>query len=178
MVDGIPVHAKTVEIAQALVELLGPLDVDTRHRAIQGAMLLMGDQAPTLGPSRGNGANSRPQDLSTSSASLDIGTFFNREEEMRPADNAYLCSAYHYGLYGTVAFSLNDLRSIASEAGVVLPDRLDMTLKQAGTKGKKLFLTAGKDAYRPTATAGLYFKERFGVTPGRRSKSNQDEGAA
>ena len=100
----------------------------------------------------------------------EIAAFFDRDEKLKPADSAYLCAAYHYSLHGDVAFSLDDLRGIAGEAGIVLPDRLDMTLKQAGKGGKKLFQSAGRDAYRPTASARLLFNERWGVKPGKQSK--------
>jgi len=71
---------------------------------------------------------------------------------------------------------LNDLRAIANEAGVILPDRLDMTLKQAGKMGKRFFQATGRDSYKPTAAAGGLFKERWGVKPGRQNRdTNRSE---
>jgi hypothetical protein len=86
-------------------------------------------------------------------------------------DEPFLCAAYHYSIYGIAPFSLDELRNIAKEAGVVLPNRVDMTLRQAGKGSKKLFHSAGRDLYKPTAAAGLVFKKKWDVKPGRRTKS-------
>jgi hypothetical protein len=165
MLTGAVDPASTVTLAQQLVTVLAEADPETRRRAIAAALALLGDAStgnPPDSPRRGG------NDLG------DLGTFFSREDALKPADNAYLCAAYHYARYGPTPFSLQDLREIAGEAGVVIPDRLDMTLKQAGKGGKKLFQSVGKDSYRPTAIAGMTFKERWGVTPGRHSKPGKE----
>jgi hypothetical protein len=105
------------------------------------------------------------------SAPGDLAAFFNREGEMKPADFAYLCAAYHFSEYGTGPFSVVEIRAIAAEAGVIVPDRLDMTYTSAGKKGKKLFQNLGKGIFKPTATGSIEFKERWGVKPGRKTKA-------
>jgi len=103
----------------------------------------------------------------------DLALFFNREGDMKPSDYAYLCAARHFSEFGTAPFSLAEIQEIAADAGVVVPDRLDMTFKGAAKKGKKLFQSAGKGSFRPTAAGGLEFAERWKVRPGRKAKASQ-----
>jgi hypothetical protein len=160
--------AETMALAQQLVTVLAGSDPEKRRRAVAAAMALLGDAAPPPPQSQAAQPTDKPV--------VDVAAFFSREDGLRPSANAYLCAAYHYAMYGTAAFSLEDLRSIAGEAGVVLPDRLDMTLKQAGKRGKRLFQSTGKDSYKPTAVAGMIFKERWGVVPGRLEKPERADG--
>jgi hypothetical protein len=159
--------AKAGEIAQKIVSLLINEDSGTRGRAIRAAMTLLGEK-PIAGDTSAERAKAP---LRGPEASLDLGQFFNRGDKLRPSDNAQLCAAYHYSLYGTAAFSLDEIRAIAKNAGVVLPDRLDMTLSSATHAGKKLFQSAGRGTVKPTAAAGVAFNERWSVKPGRQEKA-------
>jgi hypothetical protein len=157
---------KAGELAQEIVAVLINEDFDTRRRAIRAAIVLLGD-------AESSGALAQVafgSDTCVAHEDPSLGTFFNREGSLRPAESAQLCAAFHFSLHGNAPFSLAELRDIAREAGVVLPDRLDMTVSQASMKGKKLFQSAGKGLYRPTAAAGLMFAERWGVKPGKNSK--------
>lgn len=161
-----PDPAKAGTIAQQIVTILTDEDSETRRRAIQAAMMLLGEEplAPMNPQSELERSDSAGDDHTV------LAGFFNRDEKFKPSDYAYLCAAYHFSIYGFAVFSLDDLRTIAREAGVILPDRLDMTLKSAANSGKKLFQVLGRDGYKPTATAGMLFKDRWGVNPGRRAK--------
>lgn len=158
--------AKAGKYAQQIVALLVDEDSETRKRAIQAAMMLLGEVSPS---NLGRDASAVPSDLNGDS-SEDLATFFNRGEDLKPADYANLCAAFHFSRYGMCAFTLEELRAIASDAGVVLPDRLDKTLNTATKNGKKLFQMAGRGTFKPTASAGLVFKERWNVKPGKKSK--------
>jgi hypothetical protein len=153
---------KAAELAQQIVKILSGEDSETRKRAVRAALASLGDASV-----EDTRVHSRQLDGPAANAAIDLGTFFSRQDNLRPSDNAHLCAAYHFALHGPIPFSLDDLRRTASEAGVVLPDRLDMTLSQATSKGRKLFQPVGKGTFRPTAAAGLVFKERWGVRPGR-----------
>ena len=119
-------YEKTATVTQELVKLLGPLESSVRKRAVEAAMVLMGESSSQTVIS------TRPADRVTDRGALDIASFFGREENLKPAENTYLCAAYLFSLYGPAAFSIQDVRDVAREAGVVLPDRPDMTLRQAG----------------------------------------------
>jgi len=152
---------KAANLAQEIVKILIKEESETRQRAIQAALLLLGEV-----PSKSVQAMDN-----TDSSGSDLATFFTRDEKLKPSDYAQLCAAFHFSKYGSTSFSLEELRTIASEAGVVLPDRLDMTLTNAAKDGKKLFQSGGRGAYKPTAAAGLVFKERWNVKPGKNTKN-------
>jgi hypothetical protein len=157
------VPAQAGILAQQIVTILISEDSETRRRAIHAAMMLLGEEAPHIQ------TKSTQQDLGNEDL-VDLAEFFNRDDDLKPSDHAQLCAAYHFSIYGTAPFSLEELRTIAADAGVVLPDRLDMTLTSATKNGKKLFQVAGKGLYKPTASAGLFFKERWSVKPGKMRK--------
>jgi hypothetical protein len=154
-------------LAQKVVSILVDEDSVSRQRAIQAAMMLLGESGVLAVDHALNAANGA-QDSHDHEA---LASFFNRESDLKPSDHAFLCAAYHFSIYGTAAFSLNELREIANDAGVVLPDRLDMTLRNAAKDGKRLFQNAGRGLVRPTAAAGVFFRERWSVKPGRFSKT-------
>jgi hypothetical protein len=159
---------KAGKLAQQIVGLLASEDSTTRNRAIQAAMLLLGETAP----SQVNRESEMPFDTGGGDQT-NLASFFNREGDMKPSDYAYLCAARHFSEFGTTPFSLAEIQEIAAEAGVVVPDRLDMTFKGAAKKGKKLFQPTGKGSFKPTAAGGLEFAERWKVRPGRKAKASQ-----
>jgi hypothetical protein len=160
--------SKAGALAQQIVTLLQNEAAETRRRAVSAAMMLMGEasiaQEPTPTPDA-----KQPQGSDDNS---DIATFFNHQGDLKPADYAHLCAAFHYSTYGTTSFSGEEIRAIALEAGVVVPDRLDKTFTQATRKGKKLYQAGGKGEFKPTAAGSLFFKEEWGVKPGRGVKAS------
>lgn len=175
MPEPTPDPAKTASLTQQIVKILAKEDSPTRLRAIEAALTILGEvQVKSVkdqkqeGSGAGGGHDDSNQEGGHDHAHL--AAFFQRDGDLKPSDHMYLCAAYLYSLYGIGPFSLDELRQIGSEAGVVLPDRLDMTLKQASNKGKKLFQSAGRDAYKPTASAGVLFKEKWNVKPGKKPK--------
>jgi hypothetical protein len=162
--------AKSASLAQQIVKILAKESSENRKRAISAVLTLLGEEVSST-PGK-----MRDSDLGDGEQHHDLGAFFTRDEKLKPSDHAFLCAAYHYSQYGMLPFSLDDLRQIASHAGVVIPDRLDMTLKNATNKGKKLFQSAGRNAYKPTAAAGVLFKEKWQVKPGRKAKVAEGSG--
>lgn len=156
---------RAIQLAQKLLEILLPEDPTTRTRAVRAAFELLGEPSPEL--------TFRKADT-PEAADIDLASFFSREGNFKPADYVQLCAAYHFSKYGVVTFTIQELRSIAADAGVVLPDRIDMTLNQASNKGKKLFQSSARGVYRPTAMAGVLFKEKWGVKPGKLTKPQSD----
>src|SRR5438067_10340366 len=116
MSDNQPGPAGAAALAQKIVNILSGVDPETRRRAASAAMTLLGDAPLSTGTAR------LDNKLGTTDAP-DLAAFFEKHEVPRPSENAYLCAAFHYARYGQVAFSLEDLRRIASDAGVVIPDR-------------------------------------------------------
>jgi hypothetical protein len=151
-------------LAQQIVAILVDEDQATCERALQAAMMLVGRTIPQ--------SISRPEFINHDGAgdSAIPAAFFERDGRMKPADNARLCAAYHYSVYGAVPFSVSELGAIASDAGVIVPDRVDMTLRNATHKGKKLFQQTGVGLFKPTAAACMHFAEKWNVKPGNRAK--------
>jgi hypothetical protein len=164
--DTPPDPQKAGALAQKIVSILTDQNSATRRLAMEAAMTLLGEKS--------SGSIAAPVKRESLDSGGHAGTsfveFFNRDETLKPGENAHLCAAYHYSLYGAVAFSLEDIRTMAKGAGVILPDRLDMTFQQAAKGGKKLFQSAGRGAFKPTAAAGIVFNERWNVRPGTRMK--------
>ncbi len=156
---------KVGKIAQQVVSLLASENSETRRRAINAAMTLLGEQL-----SSPRNAKSLEASESDEAEEVQVAEFFNRDEILKPSDYAQLCAAFHFSLYGMAPFALEELRSIARDAGVVLPDRLDKTLTHAAKNGRKLFQSVGRSLFKPTSAAGLCFKERWDIRPGKRVK--------
>jgi hypothetical protein len=142
---------KAGELAQSIVKLFADVDSETRRRALDAALTLLGEN--TIAPSE-RSVDPRLGDANVNQNAA-AGKFFNRGEKLRPAENAVLCAAYHFSKFGLVPFSLDDLRTIGSNAGLILPNRLDMTLQQAAKGGKKLFQSVGRGQFKPTTAAGV-----------------------
>src|ERR1700722_2377803 len=81
--------------------------------------------------------------------------------------NAYLLAGYWYGQYGIEPFSLDNVRKLGHSTGLTIPERLDMTYKQAKADGKIIFQTVGRGAFRPTVVGEGWLKATFGVSKGR-----------
>ncbi|MBX3410874.1 MAG: hypothetical protein KF859_13445 [Phycisphaeraceae bacterium] len=170
-----PDPVRTAELAQQIVNVLAKEDSPTRQRAIFAALTILGEEAPAGKPSnRGGDTGGRGGDEHVGGEHRDLATFFKRDEKLKASDYAQLCAAYHFSQYGDEAFTLEELRKIATEAGETIPDRLDMTLKAAKKNKKTLFQSAGRDRYKPTAAAKQMFKERWGVRPGKNTKPTKD----
>lgn len=165
-----PDPAKAGKLAQQIVSMLINEDLTTRQRAMQAAMTLLGDAPP-----QANTGQPHYTKDDGGGDSHDLASFFNRDGDMKPADYAYLCAAYHFSQYGAVPFSAAEIRAIAADAGVVVPDRLDKTFGTAAKSGKKLFQSAGKSSFKPTATGSVEFGVRWGVRPGRKVKNSPTE---
>jgi len=164
------VEQQVLVVAQNLVNAFAGLDQETAERATRAAFIVKGwarvgvpngDEvvAPT------NGAPNQDQSAVA---------FFSRFEKLKPPENAQLCAAFHYSQHGNHPFSMDEIREIGKDAGLVLPGRVDMTFKQAGKSGRKLFQGAGKGAFKFTSHGEVYTQDRWGVRPGRQPKARRD----
>lgn len=100
--------------------------------------------------------------------------FFSKLDHEKPSDNAFSIAAYHYSQYGKEAFSYDEVRSIASEVGITIPERVDMTFKAALEKGKNLFQNGGRGKTKPTVHGEKYLKDTFCVKKGKKKKVEEE----
>ncbi len=79
-------------------------------------------------------------------------------------------AAYHYSQYGKEPISYDEVRQIAGDVGLTIPERVDMTFKSAKEKGKSLFQNSGRGKTKPTVHGETYLKENFSVRKGKKKK--------
>lgn len=104
---------------------------------------------------------------------LEKEEFFTKLKHDKPSDNILSIAAYHYSKYGVTPISSDEIKNIASDVGVIIPNRPDMTIKRAQKDGKNLFSVAGRGKYKPTVHGEKYFKDTYKVLKGT-MKKNKD----
>jgi hypothetical protein len=97
--------------------------------------------------------------------------FFAERDSAKPSDNALATAAYHYSEYGSAGFTIDEMRQLADDVGVTIPERLDMTYLQAKRNGNRLFRRGGRNAFRPTVHGESFFKQTYNVQKGTGQKT-------
>jgi hypothetical protein len=153
---GIDIHRKVDErIGRRIVSIL-----------IGGEETGEGDEAAKVGTDlHGNGKTDR------SLLSDTREKFFAALKNEKPSDNALATAAYHYSRYGSAEFTVDEMRDLADDVGVTVPERLDMTYLQAKGKGNHLFRRGSRGAFRPTVHGEAFFKEKYKVRKGNQPKT-------
>lgn len=157
--------SQAVVLAQRIVEAIMDADKDVQRRALRAAFAIVADENEPV-----TEGDAKLPDHANDKGKGTLMSLLERGENRKPAENVYLCVAQHYSTYGNTPFSIQDLKEIATEAGLVLPDRLDMTLKGAAHKKRKMFQAAGSGSWRLTATGATVISEKWDVRPGRAAK--------
>jgi len=98
----------------------------------------------------------------------DREAFFTRFPHDKPADNVKLIAAWWYSQHGTATFELDDVKTLADDVGLTIPDRFNMTLESAQSENKALFKKAGRGAWQPTVHGESYFKATYQVKKGKK----------
>ncbi len=110
----------------------------------------------------------------TNSANYDIHAsrdeFLASHNHEKPSDNVYLLIAALYRDYGIEPFSVKELQSLATNTGVTIPGRVDMTLKQATANGKNLFTSTSRGYYKPTVYGEAFLKDAYKISKGTKNK--------
>jgi len=73
-------------------------------------------------------------------------------------------------LYGSEPFSTEDIRKTGEEAGLIVPQRIDMTLKGAKRDGRPIYMK-DRGGYRPTVLGETVLKTTYGVSKGRQRRA-------
>ena len=94
----------------------------------------------------------------------------SRFDHTTPADNVTLLAAKHYSQFGNQPFTVIELKQDADGAGLVVPARIDMTLKGAGSKGKRFYQKFGKGQFKVTVHGEKFLKETYEVKKGTKKK--------
>jgi hypothetical protein len=122
----------------------------------------------------GEAMSTHDDDRSAGTSSLETFLQKHADQDGKPAENVFMISAYFYTRYGTEAFSVEDIRTTADEAGLTVPGRIDMTLKGAARDGKSLYISTS-NGFRPTVYGESFLKATYGVTKGREKRMPADQ---
>lgn len=95
-----------------------------------------------------------------------VRDFLGEHQSDKPAENVKAIAALVYSRLGNSEFTVQEVREIAHETGVTVPDRVDVTLGTARVNKKPLFQKVRAGVYRPTVHGEKLFKETFEVTKG------------
>lgn len=101
--------------------------------------------------------------------------FFKAFDHHKPADNAKLLSAWLYREYGTEPFSIEEIEELATEVGITIPERIDMTFASAKENGKNLFARAGRGKFKPTVHGEAYLKITYKIAKGTKQRPAKSE---
>jgi len=122
-------------------------------------------------------AVSEPGDEASEDSESDAGdsgaaaeAFFSKFNHDKPSDNALSVAAYLYSRFGVSVFTIEEIRELANDVGLTIPDRVDMTFTAAKRSGKALFRRAGKGEFRPTVHGEAYLKTTYDVKKGNAKK--------
>lgn len=84
-----------------------------------------------------------------------------------PSDNVKLLSAWWFSQYGSAPFSMAWIKSTGSSSGLTIPNKPDMTFRQAKENGKTLYEALGKGGLiKPTIIGEKFLKTKYGVRKG------------
>lgn len=116
--------------------------------------------------STGDGA-SKPADVSR------LEEMVEKFDHDKPADAVKLLVAFLYSQYGVYPINLDEIRELGREVGVIVPKRLDMTLKNAKSNGKSLYEPKGNGCYQLTVHGQRYMKDTYSVQMGKKPRPTE-----
>lgn len=153
------------EVEQAVLEL----DESVRASAfsMMGGYILGEQTVSRRSASAGPDAN---EDVE-STEGVGLGDFFAGRDTDKPAEAVMAIAAYLFQQFGSEPFTLQEVRDIADEVGLTIPERIDMTLKGATRNGRPIFRSVGRGKYAPTVLGEATLKQDHNVTKGRRKKA-------
>lgn len=165
-------YEDTIKRLQEINGVISKLDPAIRQDAFSLLKSYVAGQGlPAAGQVRQQGDNGSEGGGEDGDIDLsDAEQFFTTHEGGKPSENAYLCVAYLYSQYGAAPFSLEDVRAVANQAGLTLPDRVDVTLAGAKKSGKPLFKRAGRGKLQPNVHGETYLKTTFNVAKGTKRR--------
>lgn len=146
-------------------EVLNNLPAEVRVAAFN---LLHGQTVPPVPPAGGNKNSPAGPPIDVT----DAESFFKQFNHDQPADNAKLIAGYIYSQYGAEPFALDEVRELAKQTGLTIPSRVDVTLGQTQSEGKKLFQSAGKGKFKPTTNGETYLKATYNIKKGTKQRPN------
>lgn len=105
----------------------------------------------------------------------DGADLFSKFDHNKPSDNARLIAAHLFQEYGSEPFSVEEVKAVAANVGITIPDRVDKTLGTAAENGKQLFTQVGRSKFKPTVHGESYLKTTYGIKKGKKTRGADDK---
>jgi hypothetical protein len=99
----------------------------------------------------------------------DEAELIQKHGDGKPHENVNLLAAIWFSEYGSNPFSIEHVREKANSTGLTIPAHPRMTIKQAKEKGKNLYVSAGRGAFKPTVVGEAFFKTTYGIRKGTKA---------
>lgn len=158
----IKIQAPGIDIHRKVNESVG--------RRIVSILIGGGDAGAVADDADGEPDSAAKSKSPQSKASTTREGFFEALKNGKPSENALAAAAYYYSQYGSAEFSVDEMRDLADDVGVTVPERLDMTYLSATREGNRLFRRGGRGAFRPTVHGEAFFKQTYNVRKGTSQK--------
>lgn len=110
----------------------------------------------------------------TEQGNPDLSSFFTVGQSDTPANTVHRVIAFLYARSGP-ELSLSDIREVAADVGLTLPERLDVTVSGAQRSGKPLYRSLGKGGYRVTVHGASFLEAEYHVKRGRAQAAREED---
>jgi hypothetical protein len=98
----------------------------------------------------------------------DLEAFISSFESGKPVKNVKLLVAWLYSNYGAYPITAKEIKELGDSCGLIVPSRIDNTMRSAKNKNKSLFIQQG-DGWKLTVSGETYLKETFQIKKGNKS---------
>lgn len=105
----------------------------------------------------------------------DDASLFSQFDHNKPSDNVRLITADLFQKYGSEPFAIEEIEKIAADAGITIPTRVDMTIRQATDGGKRLYVSCGNGSYKPTVHGETFLKTTYKVKKGKQIRASSNK---
>lgn len=112
------------------------------------------------------------EEVSTGDISDGLREFLAEHHSDKPAENVKAIAAFFYSRYGTEPLAAQEVVNAAHEAGITIPNRVDVTLGSLKVNKKPLFSKLRSGVYKPTVHGEKYFKETYDVKKGTKRRAD------
>lgn len=161
------------QIEERLLEVnkvIEKLDESIRVAAFEFLRPYIAGGTITLPKPKGGDDHGGGDDDAEPASSGDLEDLVKNHSDLKPNENAKLLSAHWYSIYGSAPFKTKWIEQAAADAGLTIPNSVDMTFRQAKEKGKLLYQALGKGGLlKPTVVGEHYLKTTFKVKKGTKT---------
>lgn len=101
-------------------------------------------------------------------APTELAEFVKAYDHKKPKDNVLLLVGWLYSTYGVCPLAIKKLNDLADSCGLVVPERLDNTMRRAKVKNKNLFAKQDK-GWKLTVSGEIYLQDTYKLMKGNKN---------